>query len=170
MEELQLPAGRDAALTSLFVAYHRRLLGLAGLLVDDVATAEDVVQDAFLGLYKRWGWIREPQAAYDYLRTAVLNGARSQLRRRRVRRSRGIVDNTTAPSAEWTAMIHAEHQVVFEGLAELTARQREVLVLRYYFDQTESEIAAALSISAGSVKQHASRGLAALTARLEASS
>ena len=170
MDEQPLPAGRDAALTALFGTYHRPLLALAVLLVDDVPTAEDVVQDAFLGLYRRWSWIREPQAAYDYLRTAVLNGARSQLRRRRVRRAKPADALLDMPSAEAVAVVREEHAAVLTALAGLALRQRQVLVLRYFLDQTEAEIAHTLSISRGSVKQHASRGLAALTARLEATS
>jgi len=163
-----LPADREAALTLLFSSYHRQLVGFAVLLVDDLATAEDVVQDAFLALHRRWSWMRDPQAAYEYLRMSVLNGSRSQLRRRRVRSIRGERPAAPAASAESVAFDHAEHDEVAAQLATLPRRQREVLVLRYYLDQTEAEIARSLSISPGSVKQHAARGLAALTARLEA--
>ena len=162
------PANRDAALTALFAAYHRQLVGFALLLVDDLATAEDVVQDAFLALHRRWFGIRDTQAAYQYLRTAVLNGSRSQLRRRRVRASaREKVSEPDVASAETSVLDRAEYDAVLGYLAELPTRQRQVLVLRYYLDQTEAEIAQTLAISPGSVKQHASRGLAALTARLE---
>lgn len=164
-------AGRDAALTELFTAYHRQMVGFALLLVDDLATAEDVVQDAFLALHRRWFGIRDTQAAYEYLRTAVLNGSRSQLRRRRVRATaRPAMAEPDVASAESAALNHAEYDAVVSHLAELPTRQRQVLVLRYYLDQSEAEIARTLSISRGSVKQHASRGLAALTARLEVTS
>ena len=163
-----LPADRDAGLTQLFLAHHRQLVGFARLLVDDVATAEDVVQDAFLALHRRWTWLRDPQAAYEYLRTAVLNGSRTQLRRRRVRAAHAAAAVPDQPSAEVSAADRAERHAVWDGLSTLPRRQREVLVLRYYLDQSEAEIARTLEISAGSVKQHASRGLAALTARLEA--
>jgi RNA polymerase sigma-70 factor (sigma-E family) len=163
-----LPADRDHAITALFATYHRQLVGFAILLVDDLATAEDVVQDAFLALHRRWSWMRDPQAAYEYLRTSVLNGARSQLRRRRVRTRVGERSQSPGASAESIAVDRAEHDDVAAALAKLPTRQRQVLVLRYYLDQTEAEIAQVLSISPGSVKQHAARGLAALTARLEA--
>ena len=162
------PKSRDAAITWLFSAYHRQLVGFALLLVDDVATAEDVVQDAFLALHRRWTWLRDPQAAYEYLRTAVLNGSRSQLRRRRVRIERAPRPDPDPPSTEATVADRAEREEVWAGLEALPRRQREVLVLRYYLDQSEAEIARTLSISVGSVKQHASRGLATLTTRLEA--
>jgi len=163
-----LPADRDAGVTELFLGFHRQLVGFAMLLVDDVATAEDVVQDAFLALHRRWTWLRDPQAAYEYLRIAVLNGSRSQLRRRRVRAAHAVSAVPDQPSAEASAADRAERDAVWAGVAALPRRQREVLVLRYYMDQSEAEIARMLEISAGSVKQHASRGIAALTARLEA--
>jgi RNA polymerase sigma-70 factor (sigma-E family) len=165
-----VPTDRDAGLTTLFLGYHRQLVGFALLLVDDLETAEDVVQDAFLALHRRWTWVRDPQAAYEYLRTSVLNGSRSQLRRRRTRRALSAPLPRTAPSAEATAADHEEQDAVLHELATLSTRQRQVLVLRYYLDQSEAEIARTLQISAGSVKQHASRGLAALTERLEAQS
>jgi RNA polymerase sigma-70 factor (sigma-E family) len=164
------PTSRDEALTWLFSLYHRQLVGFAMLLVDDRATAEDVVQDAFLALHRRWTWLRDQQAAYEYVRTAVLNGSRSQLRRRKIRVDRAQQPDPDQPSAEATAEDHAERAAVRAGLGTLPRRQREVLVLRYYLDQSEADIARTLSISVGSVKQHASRGLAALTTRLEAQS
>ncbi|MDQ1706310.1 MAG: hypothetical protein QOF18_2676 [Frankiaceae bacterium] len=165
------PGGdRDSALSALFAAHHRGLVGLAYLLVDDLPTAEDVVQDAFLALHRRWIWLRDPNAAYEYVRTAVLNGSRSQLRRRRIRTERVAGASRPVPSAETTAVEHAEHQELLTLVAQLPERQRQVLVLRYYLEQSEAEIARTLSISAGSVKQHASRGIAALSTRLEATS
>ena len=162
------PSSRDEALTWLFSLYHRQLVGFARLLVDDVPTAEDVVQDAFVALHRRWTWLRDQQAAYEYLRTAVLNGSRSQLRsRRRAREHRSAEAVPDQPSAEVSAEDRAERDAVWAGVSALPRRQREVLVLRYYLDQSEAEIARTLSISVGSVKQHASRGIASLTRRLE---
>src|SRR3954466_6603165 len=135
-----LPAGRDAGVTQLFLGYHRQLVGFAMLLVDDVATAEDVVQDAFLSLHRRWTWLRDPQAAYEYLRIAVLNGSRSQLRRRRVRAAHAVSAVPDQPSAEVSAADRAERDAVWDGLTTPPRRQREVLVLRYYMDRTEAEI------------------------------
>ena len=111
--------------------------------------------------------LRDPAAAFEYLRVAVLNGSRSQLRRRLVRSRRQHTTEPTMPSPEAAAVQHAERQELLRHLAGLPRRQRQVLVLRYYLDQSEAEIASTLSISTGSVKQHASRGLAALTARME---
>jgi RNA polymerase sigma-70 factor (sigma-E family) len=159
---------RDTAVVALFAAHHRRLVGLARLLVDDLPTAEDVVQEAFTALYHRWSRLRDPQSAASYLQSSVLNGARSSLRRRRTVRNVVFEKPVPLPSAEQTAVGHETHRELIKSIGLLPGRQREVLVLRYYLDLSEFEIAAALSISRGSVKKHASRALSTLSSRLEA--
>lgn len=136
------------------------------LLVRDLATAEEVVQDAFVGLYRRWDRLRDPQAAIGYLRTCVVNGSRSALRHRgtvertmpRLRPAEALDDPSSAVSTR---------RDVLEALAALPERQREVLVLRYYGDLSEAEIAEALGVSRGAVKSYASRGAEALRPTLE---
>ena len=167
-DSVALPRDRDEAISALFVTHHARLVGLARLLVDDLPTAEDVVQDAFTALYRRWPGLRDPGAALGYLQASVANGARSSLRRRRTVREVVLDRPPDMPSAETAVVASDDHRRVVAALAELPARQRQVLVLRYYLEQSEVEIATTLSISRGSVKQHASRGLAALGGRLEA--
>lgn len=167
-DSVALPRDRDEAISALFVAHHARLMGLAKLLVDDLPTAEDVVQDAFTALYRRWPWLRDHGAALGYLQAAVANGARSSLRRRRTVREAVLDRPPDTPSAETSAVATDDQRRVVAALVALPTRQRQVLVLRYYLDQSEAEIATTLSISRGSVKQHASRGLAALSGRLEA--
>ena len=162
-----VPADRDEALGELFAAQYHSLLRLAVLLVD-AATAEDVVQDAFARLYGRWSALRDPEKALPYLRSCVLNGARSRLRHLKTVERHAATAPADQPSAEDTAMSNSEHDEVLRALDRLPKRQREVLVLRYYLDLAESEIAATLGISNGSVKQHASRGMAALTRVMEA--
>jgi RNA polymerase sigma-70 factor (sigma-E family) len=164
----ELPAGRNAALTTLFAAHYRRLVGLARLLVNDQAGAEDVVQDAFLALSRRWGKLRDPMAAHAYLQRSVVNGARSRLRRSYVRQRLHMVPSPDEPSAESAVLDRAQVSQMRAVIGELSARQREVLILRYYLDLSEAEIAGLLGISAGSVKQHASRAVNRLAARLEA--
>lgn len=159
---------RDRAVAALFSAHHSRLVGLARLLVDDLQTAEDVVQDAFTSLYRRWPWLRDRNSALAYLQASVANGARSNLRRRRTARSVQLDQPDLMPSAEATVVQGEDRRSLIAGLARLPLRQRQVLVLRYYLDQSEAEIAETLSISRGSVKKHASRALEALTLRLEA--
>jgi RNA polymerase sigma-70 factor (sigma-E family) len=140
-----------------------RFVRLAILLVDDPATAEDVVQEAFTGLHRHWTGLRDENAALGYLRTAVVNGSRSVLRRRRTAREYTPPHTADARSAESLAMLSAEHQAVVSALGQLPRRQREVLVLRYYGGLSEAEIADATGISRGTVKSTASRGLDAIS-------
>lgn len=149
-------------LEDLYRAHRMRLVRLAVLLVDEPATAEDVVQEAFTGLYRHWGNLRDSAAALGYLRTAVVNGSRSVLRRRKTARAYTPPHQVNARSAESLAMLSAEHQGVVQALTQLPPRQREVLVLRYYGGLSEAEIAEAVGISKGTVKSTASRALDAL--------
>ena len=149
-------------LEDLYREHRMRFVRLAVLLVDDPATAEDVVQEAFTGLHRHWGRLRDEHAALGYLRTAVVNGSRSVLRRRRTAREYTPPHTADARSAESLAMLSAEHQAVVGALGKLPRRQREVLVLRYYGGLSEAEIAEATGISRGTVKSTASRGLDAL--------
>ncbi len=156
---------RDAAIVGYFATYYDRLVRTAMLLVDDKETAEDVVMDAFVGLRLRWRGLRDPEESFRYLRSSVLNGARSKLRRRRVQR---LVDRPqrpgTDPSAEAVALARHDDRTLAAAVRRLPRRQREVIVLRYYLDLSEAEIADTLGISPGSVKSHASRAVHALAA------
>jgi RNA polymerase sigma-70 factor (sigma-E family) len=159
-----VPATPQAPLTleDLYRTHRMRLIRLALLLVDEPATAEDVVQEAFTGLHRHWGNLRDAAAAVGYLRTAVVNGSRSVLRRRKTARDYNPPHPVNARSAESLAMLTAEHQSVVRALSHLPPRQREVLVLRYYGNLSEAEIAEAAGISKGTVKSTASRALEAL--------
>ncbi len=156
-------AVRPRTLGDLYATHRARLVRLAVLLVDDHASAEDIVQEAFTGLHRNWSSLRDEAAALGYLRTAVLNGSRSALRRRRTARDYVAPHPTNARSAESLAMLSAEHQAVVDALGTLPPRQREVLVLRYYGGMSESEIAELTGISRGAVKSTASRGLDAVS-------
>ena len=165
--------GRIDAVTNLFLAHHRRLVGLATLLVDDRESAEDVVQEAFVSLHRRWRHLRDPGSAVAYLNKAVVNGGRDRLRHgRRVVTilPRMVPVSEERSSAEQDAVQHDEADRLWQAVAALPTRQRQVLVLRYYLDQSEAEIADTLEVSRGSVKRHASRGLAAVARSLEAES
>jgi RNA polymerase sigma-70 factor (sigma-E family) len=155
-------SARPWTLEDLYRQQRLRMVRLALLLVDEPATAEDVVQEAFTGLYRNWSGLRDRQAALGYLRTAVVNGSRSVLRRRKTARAYTPPHQADARSAESLAMLTAEHQAVVAALAKLPPRQREVLVLRYYDDLSEAEIAEATGLSRGTVKSTASRALDAL--------
>jgi RNA polymerase sigma-70 factor (sigma-E family) len=136
-------------------------------LEDEPTTAEDVVQEAFTGLHRHWSGLRDEAAALGYLRTAVVNGSRSVLRRRKTARGYIPPHQANARSAESLVMLTAEYQAVVTALGQLPPRQREVLVLRYYGGMSEAEIAAATGVSRGTVKSSASRALDALQRILE---
>jgi RNA polymerase sigma-70 factor (sigma-E family) len=163
-----LPRGADEGVTALYRVHATALRRVAILLVDDRETAEDVVQDAFVRLHRRWLFLHDQDKALAYLRTSVVNGSRSRLRRRRTERAYVPPVAGEHPSAEHTVLRSADLRAVADGLTRLPRRQREVLVLRYYLDLSEAEIAGSLGISRGSVKSHASRGVAALAAELGA--
>jgi RNA polymerase sigma-70 factor (sigma-E family) len=154
--------GAPRTLSDLYQDHRMRMVRLAVLLVDDPSTAEDVVQEAFTGLHRHWSGLRDEAAAIGYLRTAVVNGSRSVLRRRRTARDYVPPHQANARSAESLALLSAEHQAVVDALATLPPRQREVLVLRYYGGLSEAEIADATGISRGTVKSTASRALEAV--------
>lgn len=156
---------RDTVVAELFTVHHRRLVGLAALLVDDRQAAEDVVQDAFVALHRHWRGLRDPNAAVAYLNRIVVNSSRDALRRRRradKANLRLVPRAEELGSAEHDVVTRLEADRLWTSVSALPTRQREVLVLRYFLEQNESEIAETLGISRGSVKQHASRGLAAL--------
>jgi RNA polymerase sigma-70 factor (sigma-E family) len=152
-------SGGPLTLADLYRDHRMRLVRLAVLLVDEPATAEDVVQEAFAGLHRHWAGLRDEAAAVGYLRTAVVNGSRSVLRRRKTAREYVAPHQVNARSAESLAMLSAEHQAVVDALSTLPPRQREVLVLRYYGGLSEAEIAEAAGITRGTVKSTASRAL-----------
>jgi RNA polymerase sigma-70 factor (sigma-E family) len=145
----------------LYASHRLPMIRLAVLLVDDIGTAEDVVQDAFIGLTRAAPRLRDMGAATAYLRTSVVNGARSALRRRRT--ARGFLSRAgepdPAPPADRPLIVAQTRDEVTAALATLPTRMREVLVLRYWSELTEREIAHTLGISEGTVKSTASRAL-----------
>jgi len=155
------------AVEALFRAEYRSLVRLASLLVGDREASEEIVQDAFVRLQLRWGGLRDASRAPAWLRSAVLNGARSRLRRRGVRRRYEPAAGAARPGPDAAAVADDEHRRVIEALRTLPVRQREAIVLRFYEELSEAETAAAMGVSAGSVKTHVHRGLAALAHVLE---
>ena len=156
----------DWAVTALFRDHHLELVRLALVMVGDLATAEDVVQDAFERLHRRWHRLRDPGRGLAYARSCVLNGCRTVHRRSAVARKHGPrLAGSSAPGPD-TMTALADHGEMVMALRRLPRRQREVLVLRYYADLDVAEIAATLRISPGAVRSTASRGLAALGASL----
>lgn len=152
-------SGWDVELVALYGSHRTNLVRLAFLLIDDLSAAEDLVQDAFVALHRRWGSV-DPAAAAGYLRITIINAARSWHRRREVvrRHLRPEEPDSGAP-ADLAVLLAEEHQQVVGALRRLPQRQREVLVLRYWSGLTEAEIATALGVSRGTVKSSASRAL-----------
>ena len=175
----RLDSRRDAdeALVALYTAHYRSLVRIAALLLHDTPAAEDVAQDAFVAMHASWGKLRDPDKALAYLRQSVVNRARSRLRHLKVVERKtppplpesARIPGAYVPSAEHGAMTSLQRDDVLAALRRLPLRQREVLVLRYYADLSEAQIADALGISPGAVKSHASRGIAALRNTMEPS-
>ena len=148
---------------ALYSAHWRYLVRLAVLLVDDRASAEDVVQDAFVALHKRQDSLRDPDAALAYLRASVVNLSRSVLRKRQVaRRHVKVAEPEATAPADQDVLLRDEHRAALAAVRALPRYQREVLILRYWSGLSEREIAQTLGIAPGSVKSAASRGLATL--------
>jgi RNA polymerase sigma-70 factor (sigma-E family) len=156
------------SVTELYHLHYRRLVGLAGMLVDDRGSAEEVVQEAFEALYRHWGQLRDPDAAVTYLNRCVVNKSRSRLRRRRTERAFLAPVPDPVAGADSTALDKQQRQALLVAVADLPQRQREVIVLRYFLDLSEGQIAAWLGISPGSVKRHAFRATTTLQRRMEA--
>lgn len=154
-------SGSTLDLEVLFDEQYVTLVRMASFYTDDTESAEEVVQDAFVKLLKGDYKIAAGREV-PYLRSMVLNGARSTLRKRRVRRDYRPEPSPDAPAAELAGVAHAASEEMLEALRQLPEKQAAVLVLRYYLDLSEAEIAATLNIARGSVKSHAHRGLAKL--------
>jgi RNA polymerase sigma-70 factor (sigma-E family) len=161
----EAPIDADTALEHLYAGHYTGLVRLAVLLLRDQGLAEDVVQDSFIAVHRRWDRIDAAKAP-AYLRQTVVNRSRSALRHRAVvtrHRPDPLPDGAPADAS----LLQTERRAtVLDALATLPPRQREVLALRYYLDLSEADIAATLGISRGAVKSHASRGVATLRERL----
>ena len=150
-------------LSELFREHHLELVRLALIMVGDLATAEDVVQDVFERLHRRWHHLREPASGLAYARSSVLNACRSVHRRSAVaRRHIPSLAGDAAASGPDGASVLADRSELAQALRALPFRQREVLVLRYYLDLDVADIATTLRIAPSAVRSNCSRGLAAL--------
>jgi DNA-directed RNA polymerase specialized sigma24 family protein len=136
-------------MTTLYQMHYRSLVRLAALLVSDLGTAEDIVQDAFAAAHDMW----------DVLPATDTDAALCYLRRSVVRRSR------SAPRAQLTD-VPLQDSAVVSALWALPVHQREVLVLLYFADLSEAEIASATGISRAAVRSHAAQAMSSLHAEL----
>jgi RNA polymerase sigma-70 factor (sigma-E family) len=157
----------DHIVSELYQAHALGLTRVAKLLVGDQPSAEDVVQEAFINLYRALPRLSDRDQILPYLRTCVINGSRSVLRTRRRALLRKVHHEPHASSAESAAMLGEDRRALLAAVARLPRRAREVLVLRYYLDLPDQEIAAALGVSRGTVSSTASRGLAAIAQELK---
>ena len=155
------------AVTEIYNTHYRSLVRLAVLLVRDVATAEEVVQDSFVAMHGAWRRLRDSDKALSYLRQSVVNRSRSVLRHRVVVDRNAPKPAPDMPSAEQGALSLLERSAVIAALRTLPPRQREALVLKFYADLSEAQIAASMGISQGAVKSHTARGMASMRAVLE---
>jgi RNA polymerase sigma-70 factor (sigma-E family) len=163
--EPQLDA--DQGVAQLYSMHYRPLVRLAAVLVRDTATAEEVVQDAFVAMRGAWQRLGDAEKALGYLRQAVVNRSRSVLRHRSAageNLQEALPDMPGAGHGDLGLLERPAARAVLGGLPE---RQREAIVLRYYAGLSEEEIAAAMCISRGAVKSHTARGMSALRAALE---
>jgi RNA polymerase sigma-70 factor (ECF subfamily) len=148
----------------LVTARGAALVRTAYLLLGDRAKAEDLVQTALIKTYLAWPRIRDPSAIEGYVRRTMATTAVSWWRGRRYREEpvARLPDRMVPDGVD----DRLERDALWQRLRALSARQRTVLVLRYYEDLTESEIAAMLGVSRGAVKGYASRALAVLRQQL----
>jgi len=163
------PAEARQQVSALYQEHALGLVKLAKIMLGDQSSAEDVVQDAFLGLYRNWSSLADKDRVVGYLRASVLNGCRGA-HRARTRRDRALLFAARPQdivSAEESALIGAANREVVAALRALPARQREAVVLRYYLGLSEGEAAQAMNVARGTVKSATFRGRATLARMLK---
>jgi RNA polymerase sigma-70 factor (sigma-E family) len=152
----------DQAVTALYLTEYRPLVRMAAMLLGDTGAAEEVVQDCFIGMHAAFGRLRDMDKALHYLRRSVVNRSRSLMRRRVVADRYRPDPAPVMPSAEQGALVRLERSAMLTALRTLPVRQREAIVLRFYLDLSEQQVASSMNISRGAVKAHTARGKAAL--------
>jgi RNA polymerase sigma-70 factor (sigma-E family) len=162
MTQTHVPGHAERAVSALYGAHALGLVRLAVIMTGDQAGAGDIVQDAFLGLFRRWDSLPDTSQPLAYLRASVLNGCRTALSRRSRAGTGGVAAEPPGESAEARALLSEEQRAVARAIRQLPDRQREALVLRYYLDMSEEQTARAMGISRGTVKSATSRALAAV--------
>lgn len=160
-------AEADVAITAMYDTEYRSLVRMSAMLLGDVASAEEIVQDSFIAVHAAWRGLRDIDKGVHYLRRTVMNRSRSLLRHRVVIDKHLPASEPDMPSAEQAAIARLQRAAVVTALRTLPVRQREALVLRFYLDLSEQQVAAAMQISQGAVKSHTARGKAALRSLLE---
>jgi RNA polymerase sigma-70 factor (sigma-E family) len=162
-------SGAEGPVTALYEAHALGMIRLAHIMLGDRQSAEDVVQEAFCGLYRHWSHLADPGSAVHYVRSAVLNHCRSVLRRRVTSRApREVISHPeSVRSAEAAVLTREERDEIMRAVRRLPPRQREALVLRFYLDLSAEETAMTMGISPGSVRSATHRALASLGRMLQ---
>jgi RNA polymerase sigma-70 factor (sigma-E family) len=153
---------RDTEFKDFFETEFRPLRRLGYLLTGDWAEAEDLAQEAMVRTYRAWSRIRERERPGAYARSVLVNRRRSLLRRSMVAQKHA----ETLRSEAYAPDFGEEGMVLWDAIASLPRRQRAALVLRFYEDLPESEIALILDAPVGTVKSLVHRGLAKLRERV----
>jgi RNA polymerase sigma-70 factor (sigma-E family) len=161
---------RDREVAVLFDRHYGDMCRIAYVILGDAALAEEVVMEALVKTFSGWGRIRDVSRADAYLRRAVVNLCRSKLRRKSIEARVNAVSYRRAErqAADWDPERHETTRVVWEAVRELPERQRACVVLRYYEDLPENQIAEALDCSVGTVKSQLSKARAKLEKSLGA--
>jgi RNA polymerase sigma-70 factor (sigma-E family) len=155
------PPSTAQAVAALYQTTAVALIRLAYVILSDQQAAEDVVHEAFCRLYQHWDGLADADRAPGYVRASVLNGCRSALRRREVRRRR-VMYELPAASAETAALGSAERDEVIRAVDQLPGRQREALVLRFYLELPDEEIARLMGVRPSTVRSTMHRALDAV--------
>lgn len=163
-----VPSDREAAVRVLYEERHAELVRFATFITGDSDAAEDVSQEAFMRVYDAWDRLEDHDRALAYLRATVVNISRGRHRRRMVAERNQPPRLVAVPSAEDDAMGRVGRSAVLEAVSALPSRQRACVVMRHWLRMTESEIAATLDVSIGSVRTHNKRGIETLQRKLGA--
>ena len=155
---------RDELVAVLYHRHRAELVRLAFGLLGDRADAEEVVQDAFAAVLRRWSSLRDVHSAPGYLRTAAVNGVRARWRRRRVR---DLASKTLRRDQAPDERDVVEQSVVLAAVSQLPMRKRACVLLRYYADLSEVETAVVLGVTVGTVKSQTSKALSQLATLIE---
>jgi RNA polymerase sigma-70 factor (sigma-E family) len=156
----------DRAVSALYTRHYRSLVRLAALLVEDTAVAEEIVQDSFVAVHRAWRKLMDSDRAVPYLHRSVVNRSRWALRHRAT--AEGLTPNLppSTPATQQDVTTQLEPAALTAALRALPGRQREAVVLRYYADLPEPQIAAALGITTTAVSKHITQAMSSLRAVL----
>ena len=157
---------REELVRALFAAHYVALCRLAHLLLGDGAAAEEVVQEAFLRTFVGWRRLRRPECGDRYLRAAVVNLCRSRLRRLALERRFAAGARAEPDRWEDRSPQDSDDGLVARAVRALPPRQRAAVVLRYYSDLPEADIAATLGCSVGTVKSQLAKARVSLARTL----